>query len=226
MTAEQVKNDANRRYAFSNGSECMDYENSNCACCTKRTINPDIPPTCPLHYAYSFAGCTDGKITADEYERLGLDYSEPTVVSVGQLAFRFQCKEISVDLEVLQERHRRWKAQREFIASSSLTVRFENKYRRAKWFDKYWGFWAPSATQHPLRFWIYPIETRLRKRIAFWLDKHRERCGADLVPWWMSPIDHPFRDAFDECKDDGCREESRTIGSCYCGKWENGEVHK
>lgn len=72
------------------------------------------------------------------------------------------------------------------------------------------------------------LKEKIRWSVAFWLNKRKDTCWADLAMWAMNISgDYELRDYIPR-KIGGskwytgvrqCRQDARQCGSCYCGKF-------
>lgn len=62
----------------------------------------------------------------------------------------------------------------------------------------------------------------MKERIAYILDRFTPLCWADLVSWFMRS--RTFIEVIKSRDHRGCVQESTDVGSCYCGKYQNGKM--
>lgn len=69
---------SDKNYPFSNGTQYMDWQESNCCTCAKyRPDETDEEKCCPIEYALSFAAIDDGSVTDEIARRMGYKPGPP-----------------------------------------------------------------------------------------------------------------------------------------------------
>lgn len=66
--------------------------------------------------------------------------------------------------------------------------------------------------------------SKLKWRIAEFLNKHTEMCWAQLVGWVLYG-ETKFFDGNNDFSSKSCQRDRDETGSCYCGKYKDGVTH-